>query len=138
MRFILVVLAAVLASTVSLQPSHVEAQSPVVEEVSSNKFRSALLKAAQEAAKKGELKRIDVVRLRVATLSPAFLERAQELALVQMSFSGEEVPTDDNGKIDVSRIDFEKLLDFLERLLPLLLKLLDLFAFNAGGFHVYA
>jgi hypothetical protein len=113
-----------------LQPSHVEAQSPVVEEVSNNKFRSALLKAAQEAAKKGELKRIDVVRLRVATLSPAFLERAQELALVQMSFSGEEVPTDDSGKIDVSRIDFEKLLDFLERLLPLLLKLLDLFAFN--------
>ena len=107
MRFILVVLAAVLASTVSLQPSHVEAQSPVVEEVSNNKFRSALLKAAQSAAKSGELRRIDVIRLRVATLSPAFLEQAQELAVIQMAFSGEEVPTDADGKIEVSRIDWE-------------------------------
>jgi hypothetical protein len=136
MRFILVVLAAFLASTVSLQPSAVEAQSPVVEEVSNNKFRSALLKAAQEAAKKGELKRIDVVRLRVATLSPAFLERAEMLAKVQMSASGEDIPVGEDGRIEVR--DWGAFLDFLERLLPLLLKLLDLFAFNAGGFHVYA
>jgi hypothetical protein len=136
MRFVLVLLAAFLASTVSLQPSAVEAQSPVVEEVSNNKFRSALLKAAQEAAKKGELKRIDVVRLRVATLSPAFLERAEMLAKVQMSASGEDIPVDEDGRIEVR--DWGAFLDFLERLLPLLLKLLDLFAFNAGGFHVYA
>ena len=136
MRFILVLLAAFLASTVSLQPSTVVAQSPVVEEVSNNKFRSALLKAAQEAAKKGELKRIDVVRLRVATLSPAFLERAEMLAKVQMSASGEDIPVGEDGRIEVR--DWGAFLDFLERLLPLLLKLLDLFAFNAGGFHVYA
>jgi hypothetical protein len=136
MRFLLLLCAAFLASTVSLQPSHVEAQSPVVEEVSNNKFRSALLKAAQEAAKKGELKRIDVVRLRVATLSPAFLERAEMLAKVQMSASGEDIPVGEDGRIEVR--DWGAFLDFLERLLPLLLKLLDLFAFNAGGFHVYA
>ena len=127
MRFIFVVLAAVLASTVSLQPSHVEAQSPVVEEVSSNKFRSALLKAAQEAAKKGELKRIDVVRLRVATLSPAFLERAEMLAKVQMSASGDDIPVDDDGRIEIR--DWEAFLEFLVKLLPLLLKLLDAFTF---------
>ena len=138
MRLFLVLCAAFFASTVSLQPSHVEAQSPVVEEVSSNKFRSALLKAAQEAAKSGELRRIDVIRLRVATLSPAFVEQAQELAVIQMAFSGEEVPTDADGKIEVSRIDWESLISFLERLIPLILKLIDLFAFNAGGFHVYA
>jgi hypothetical protein len=127
MRFILVVLAAVLASTVSLQPSHVEAQSPVVEEVSNNKFRSALLKAAQEAAKKGELKRIDVVRLRVATLSPAFLERAEMLAKVQMSASGEDIPVDEDGRIEIR--DWDAFLQFLIKLLPLLLKLLDAFTF---------
>jgi hypothetical protein len=99
----------------------------VVEEVSNNKFRSALLKAAQSAAKSGELRRIDVIRLRVATLSPAFLEQAQELAVIQMAFSGEEVPTDADGKIEVSRIDWEGLISFLERLIPLILKLLDLF-----------
>jgi hypothetical protein len=130
MRFILVVLAAFLSSTISLQPSAVQAQSPVVEEVSNNKFRSALLKAAQEAAKKGELRRIDVVRLRVATLSPAFLERAEMLAKVQMSASGEDIPVGEDGRIEVR--DWGAFLEFLERLLPLLLKLLDLFAFNGG------
>ena len=130
MRLFLVLCAAFFASTVSLQPSAVEAQSPVVEEVSNNKFRSALLKAAQEAAKKGELKRIDVVRLRVATLSPAFLERAEMLAKVQMSASGEDIPVDEDGRIEIR--DWEAFLQFLVKLLPLLLKLLDLFAFNGG------
>ena len=53
-----------------------------------------------------------------------------------MSFSGEDVPVDENGKVDVSKIDFEKLLDFLERLIPLILKLISLFAFNGGGQHL--
>jgi hypothetical protein len=127
MRLFLVLCAAFFASTVSLQPSHVEAQSPVVEEVSNNKFRSALLKAAQEAAKKGELKRIDVVRLRVATLSPAFLERAEMLAKVQMSASGEDIPVDEDGRIEIR--DWDAFLQFLIKLLPLLLKLLDAFTF---------
>jgi hypothetical protein len=99
----------------------------VVEEVSNNKFRSALLKAAQSAAKKGELKRIDVVRLRVATLSPAFLERAEMLAKVQMSASGEDIPVDEDGRIEIR--DWEAFLQFLVKLLPLLLKLLDAFTF---------
>ena len=130
MRLVLVFCAAFLAAVTSVQPSTVEAQSPpsVVEEVSNNKFRAALLKAAQEAAKKGELRRVDVIRLRVATLSPAFVEQAQELAVIQMAFSGEEVPTDADGKIEVSRIDWEGLISFLERLIPLILKLLDLLA----------
>jgi hypothetical protein len=137
MRFILVVLAAFLASTVSLQPSTAVAQSPVVEEVSNNKFRSALLKAAQEAAKKGELKRIDVVRLRVATLSPAFLERAEMLAKVQMSASGEDIPVGEDGRIEIR--NWEEFLTFLEKLLVLIIKLIDAFAmFEHGGFHVYA
>jgi hypothetical protein len=137
MRFVLVLLAAFLASTVSLQPSAVVAQSPVVEEVSNNKFRSALLKAAQEAAKKGELKRIDVVRLRVATLSPAFLERAEMLAKVQMSASGEDIPVGEDGRIEIR--NWEEFLTFLEKLLVLIIKLIDAFAmFEHGGFHVYA
>lgn len=126
MRFVLVLLAAFLASTVSLQPSTVEAQSPVVEEVSNNKFRSALLKAAQEAAKKGDLKRIDLVRLRVATLSPAFLERAELLAKIQMSASGEDIPVGEDGKIEIR--DWQEFALFLEKLLELILRLIDAFA----------
>jgi hypothetical protein len=137
MRLFLLLCAAFLSSTVSLQPSAVQAQSPVVEEVSNNKFRAALLKAAQEAAKKGELKRIDVVRLRVATLSPAFLERAEMLAKVQMSASGEDIPVGEDGRIEVR--DWSEFLTFLEKLLVLIIKLIDAFAmFEHGGFHVYA
>jgi hypothetical protein len=125
-----------LVSLFAVSPVVSLAQVPdVVEEVSQNKFRSALLKAAQASAKSGELKRLDVIRLRVATLSPAFLKQAQELAVIQMSFSGEDVPTDADGKIEVNRIDWEKLLEFLERLIPLLLKLMDLFAFSGGVYH---
>jgi hypothetical protein len=125
-----------LVSLFAVSPSVSLAQVPdIVEEVSQNKFRSALLKAAQASAKSGELKRLDVIRLRVATLSPAFLKQAQELAVIQMSFSGEDVPTDADGKIEVNRIDWEKLLEFLERLIPLLLKLMDLFAFSGGVYH---
>ena len=139
MRFVVCLFAVLFTAFSSLQPSPVEAQSPPsgVEEVSNNKFRAALLKAAQEAAKKGELRRVDVIRLRVATLSPAFVEQAQELAVIQMAFSGEEVPTDADGKIEVSRIDWEGLASFLERLIPLILKLIDIFAFAPGAAHVY-
>ena len=111
----------------------------VVQELSENKFRRALLKAAQTAAAKKEISRIQVIQLRVATLSPAFMVQAQRLAVVQMAFSGEDVPTDADGKIEVSRIDWEGLAAFLERIIPLILKLLDLFAFNGGGeYHAYA
>jgi hypothetical protein len=132
MRLFLLLLVSLFAVT----PSVSLAQVPdVVEEVSQNKFRAALLKAAQASAKSGELKRLDVIRLRVATLSPAFLKQAQELAVIQMSFSGEDVPTDADGKIEVNRIDWEGLITFLERLLPLILKLIDLFAFSGGVYH---
>jgi hypothetical protein len=123
--------------------SGVVAQEPpkqdVVQEVSENKFRRALLKAAQTAAANKEISRVQVIQLRVASLSPAFLAQAERLAVVQMAFSGEEVPTDADGKIEVSRIDWEGLAAFLERIIPLILKLIDLFAFNSGGvYHAYA
>jgi hypothetical protein len=112
-------------------------QVPVVEQVRVNKFRQSLLKAADAAAKAGEIKRVDVVRLRVATLSPAFLAQAERLAVIQMAFSGEEVPTLDDGRIDVAKIDWEGLILFLEKLIPLILKLIDLFAMNGGEVMFY-
>jgi hypothetical protein len=101
-----------------------------VQQVNENKFRRVLLKAAQTAAAKKEISRADVVRLRVASLSPAFLAQAERLAVVQMAFSGEEVPTDADGKIEAAKIDWDALIEFIERLIPLILKLIDLFALN--------
>ena len=132
LMFCLLFPAAVFAQEVVPKPD-------VVAEVSENKFRRALLKAAQTAAAKKEISRIQVIRLRVASLSPAFLVQAQQLAVVQMAFSGDDVPTDADGKIEVSRIDWEGLAAFLERIIPLILKLIDLFAFNGGGeYHACA
>ena len=124
--------------TLCLLPCNLQAQDTppkqdVAEQVSRNPFRQALLKAANAAAKKGELRRLDVVKLRVATLSPAFLERAQELAVIQMASSGEDLgdlPVDSDGKIEVSRIDWQKFLTFLEALLPIILKIIDMFAMS--------
>jgi hypothetical protein len=101
-----------------------------VQQVNENKFRRVLLKAAQAAAAKKEISRADVVRLRVASLSPAFLAQAERLAVVQMAFSGEEVPTDEEGKIEVGKIDWDALLAFIEKLIPLILQLIELFALN--------
>jgi len=119
----------------------VSAQGPVAEQVMANKFRQSLLRAASEAAKSGEIRRVDVIKLRVASLSPAFLEQAQQLAVIQMSMSGEDLgnlPIDDDGKIEVSRIDWEGLITFLERLIPLILKMIDLFAMNLNIHQHYA
>ena len=110
----------------------------VVEELSNNRFRATLLKAADSAARKGEIRRLDVVRLRVASLSPAFVARAQELAVLQMSASGDDLgdlPIGDDGKIEVNRIDWENLLAFIERLIPLILRLIDLFSMNGGSVY---
>lgn len=107
----------------------------VVQEVSANPFRRELLKAAQVAASKKEITRAQVIQLRVATLSPAFLAQAERLAVVQMAFSGDEVPVDGDGKIEVGKIDWEGLAAFLEKIIPLILKLIDIFAMNSGGFH---
>jgi hypothetical protein len=109
---------------------------PVVEQVKVNKFRQSLLKAADAAAKAGEIKRADVVRLRVASLSPAFLAQAERLAAIQMAFSGEEVPTLEDGKIDVAKIDWDALIAFLEKLIPLILQMLDLLSTQSKDFEL--
>ena len=108
--------------------STVKAQEPVpvVEQLKVNKFRQSLLKAADAAAKSGEIKRVDVVRLRVATLSPAFLERAEMLAKVQMSASGEDVPLGEDGQVEVR--DWDAFLEFLTKLIPIILELLKMFS----------
>jgi hypothetical protein len=102
----------------------------VVESVDSKVlFRREIVKAAVSAQKKGLIKRLDLVRLRVAVLSPAFLNKAEDLAVVQMAASGEDGPfeTSDSGEIIRETINWEGLTTFLEKLVPLLLALLAAF-----------
>lgn len=93
-------------------------------------FRTELVEAIKEARKEGKINIREAIRLRLATLSPAFVERAKQLAVTQMVFSGEApdaIPYDENGKVEVNRINWEGLGEFLKVLLPLLLELLIAF-----------
>lgn len=99
-------------------------------EVARTTFRRQLIAAAQKAVAKGEISRRDALKLRVASFSPAFLERAEELCVVQMAMSGENedaIPRDETGTIDRASINWEGLAAFLERILPLILQLIAAF-----------
>ena len=93
-------------------------------------FRETLTKAIVEARKNGKINFREAVKLRVAMRSPAFVQRAQELAVTQVAFSGEEsdaVPFDEDGVVMVEGINWEGLAKFLEAFVPLLLSLLKAF-----------
>lgn len=93
-------------------------------------FKPTLLKAISDARKSGKLTLRESVRLRAACLSPAFVERAHELAVTQMAFSGEAsdaVPMSEDGVIQVEGINWEGLAKFLEVFVPLLINLLKAF-----------
>jgi hypothetical protein len=105
------------------------AHAQVVETAQQESFRKSVIKAAQSLQQKGELKRSEVVKLRVALLSPSFRQRAEDLAVIQMSASGEDVPVDENGLIQRANIDWDKLLAFLEKLIPIILQLITAFSY---------
>lgn len=91
----------------------------------SDGFVVAMRRAVSEARKSGKISRREAIRLQVALFSPAFRQTAREFACVQMAFSGEEVPVDDTGRVDASSIDWGAIADFLERVIPILLDILD-------------
>jgi hypothetical protein len=108
--------------------------SPVEVREATDSFHKSVIQAAVKAQRAGTLKRLDVVRLRVAMLSPAFRNHAQDLAVVQMSASGSETtPIGEDGQVDRASIDWAGLAAFLEKLLPLILQLIDAFSSFQNG-----
>jgi hypothetical protein len=98
-------------------------------------FRRALMKGARNLRKRGEISRAQMVRLRVAMLSPAFRKYAEELAVIQIAFSGEEsdaVPVDEMGNVIPAAIDWDAIIAFIEKLIPLILMLIEIFS-GLGG-----
>lgn len=98
-------------------------------EVGDSKFGRAIVSAAIKAQRSGAISRIELMKLRVAMLSPAFRNRAEDLALIQVSASGEDLPftLTADGTIDRTSIDWDGLAVFLEKLIPLILTLLKAF-----------
>ena len=98
-------------------------------EKSRSEISSELIKAATTLQKKGEITRLQLVRLRVAMLSPSFRQKVEDLAVIQMAASGEDGPfsVDENGEIVRETIDWAGLAAFLEKLVPLVLMLIKAF-----------
>jgi hypothetical protein len=99
----------------------------LVEEKADKSFHRQIVKATQEAAKRGEISRIDALKLRIAFLSPAFRQHAEDLAIVQMYFHDPmALPLSADGSIERANIDWSKLMDYLIKLLPLFLEIMRL------------
>ena len=95
-------------------------------------FHRQVIRSAVEASKKPDsgVSRRDVIRLRVAMLSPAFREHAEQLAVTQLFFNGSDVPMNEDGTVAMDEIkwDADQWAAFLEKLVPILLMLLRMFA----------
>lgn len=101
----------------------------VVEAAADDGFHRAVIKSAIAQVRAGKMRRAELIRLRVAMLSPSFREHAKELAIVQMAASGSEnLPMTETGAIDEAAIDWEGLGAFIEKLIPLILKLIEAIA----------
>lgn len=112
-------------------PPQVASPTPAAEPADSRSaFKSALLASVQDARRSGKISFRDSIKIRIACISPAFVERAQQLAVTQLAFSGETsdyIPTSEDGMIQVDGIDWQGLSLFLESLVPLLITLLKAF-----------
>lgn len=101
----------------------------VVEAAADDGFHRAVIRSAIDQVRAGKMRRAELIRLRVAMLSPSFREHAKELAIVQMASSGSEnLPLTETGAIDEAAIDWEGLGAFIEKLIPLILKLIEAIA----------
>jgi len=97
--------------------------------VSRSEISQEVIKAAVACQKRGEITRLELLRLRVAMFSPAFRKKVEDLSVIQIAASGEDGPfsVDENGEIVRETIDWDKLGSFLEKLIPLILMLIKAF-----------
>jgi len=95
---------------------------------SSPAFHRALIIAAQQKVKAGEMTRGELLRLRVAMMSPAFRNAAEDLAVIQMGASGSEnVPVGEDGEIERASINWDAIIKFLRELIPIIMDLIKIF-----------
>jgi len=83
-------------------------------------FRDSLLKAAGQSVKDGEISRMDLMRLRIASMSPKVLERMHQAASEQLLSEGMAA--------SFGAIDWSQLLAFIKEIIPIILELIKLFS----------
>ena len=89
-------------------------------------FGPAFRKAIRQGVRDGKISRADALKLNSASWSPGFRKRAQDIILIELATSGDDVPEGllTNGVLDRASIDWDKLLAFLKEFLPILLEFL--------------
>lgn len=111
-----------------LPPPAVAEANDSFSEAERGSFHEAILKAMARAVDAGDLEGSVALRLRVALLAPAFRHHAENMAWVQLAFSGSaNTPFGADGKIDRSKIKWSELDTFNAKLIPLLNQLLEVF-----------
>jgi len=81
-------------------------------------FRRSLLEAARNARKSGEITAVEFFMLSAASRNPATLDKMQA-AIHEAAI--------EEGLATAQAIDWNSLIDFIEKLIPIIIKLIDLF-----------
>lgn len=82
-------------------------------------FRRSLLEAARNARKSGDITAVEFFMLSAASRNPATLDKMQQ-AIHEAAI--------EEGLATAQAIDWTSLIDFIEKLIPIIIKLIDLFS----------
>lgn len=83
-------------------------------------FRPALIAAAEEAARDGQITRSELFKIRILSLFPRKLAELEECCTAQAVSTGVAQ--------NAGAIDWAALLEFIKGLLPIILQILQIFA----------
>lgn len=116
------------AETQVAESSQGSADDVVFHEAAAGSFHAEFLQAVSKARQAGKITRRQALRIRIKLLSPSFRDHCEGLCVTQMVFSeAEDLPVNVDGSIDQTAIDWDSLADFLERMIPIILQLIEIF-----------
>jgi hypothetical protein len=117
---------AIITSIGSVSPRAPEA--PLAMESRTRKTsRIAILEAAQKAFDQKQIDQSQLRSIRLASMMPRMLAKMESLIAEKAYVEGYAIPMGSDGEPSVKAIDWNSLADFIERIIPLILKLIDLF-----------
>ena len=127
--FLAIVLGVLFVGSATAQDVSTPAKPVITEVAAGDSFHASMVKALKSAADSKQITKRQSRRLRIKLLSPAFRAEVKELAVTQMAFSDDAdwLPRSADGKVQVGDIDWSEIISFLEKLIPLIERLISLF-----------
>ena len=91
--------------------------------------RAAIIAAAEQAHAACTIDSAQLQAIKLASRSPRMLSRMEDLILTQAQASGAySLPMDANGDVVAAAVDWDGIAEFITKLMPLILKLIEMFA----------